>query len=506
MRNQLVAGWVLVLAWTLGGNGAVAGDAWVLHSTAGLAEATTPEATGTASLELARNETESVQVVVLPAVTEKLTVRSSLDIPGLAMTCREIADVQGYDDALIARSTFSGRKGEPLKLWVSYATTAECEPGAYRDTFVLEGGAEKFEVTVDLRVHPVILPRTPSIPAVFGIQDQMFTTAYRLPPGSRRSAMMARWAELLLDYRISPYFFSWVGGSMQHEAYASPWPLSDKRTMALLSDERFRRIAMPFYSLTEPQLSASVELLRRHGLVDKVFYYLWDEPTRTEEYAKIRAAADRIHAVAPEADVLTTFYCGPENEGAKGDVYSVFPLWRGATQIYSMSTWALGGREENAARCRAALQGDEEWWTYVCMAPGDPHPNVHLKMTGMQHRAVMWRAWKEGGTGFLYWAVNIFEPPQQRGERLRFREDVPPGDGLLVYPGELFGASGPAASVRLERWRDGFEDYELLVQIEQEYGREAALKLLAEVYQNPDRFTQSAEAVERFRQQALKAL
>ena len=60
--------------------------------------------------------------------------------------------------------------------------------------------------------------------------------------------------------------------------------------------------------------------------------------------------------------------------------------------------------------------------------------------------------------------------------------------------------------MRLERWRDGFEDYELLVQIEQEYGREAALKLLAEVYQNPDRFTQSAEAVERFRQQALKAL
>ena len=68
MRNQLVAGWVLVLAWTLGENGAVAGDAWVLHSTAGLAEATTPEATGTASLKLARYETESVQVVVQPAV------------------------------------------------------------------------------------------------------------------------------------------------------------------------------------------------------------------------------------------------------------------------------------------------------------------------------------------------------------------------------------------------------------------------------------------------------
>lgn len=43
------------------------------------------------------------------------------------------------------------------------------------------------------------------------------------------------------------------------------------------------------------------------------------------------------------------------------------------------------------------------------MGPSDPHPNWHLGMRGSQHRAVMWRVWKEGGTGFLYWGANCYE-------------------------------------------------------------------------------------------------
>jgi hypothetical protein len=45
----------------------------------------------------------------------------------------------------------------------------------------------------------------------------------------------------------------------------------------------------------------------------------------------------------------------------------------------------------------------------VCMGPSDPHPNWHLGMRGTQHRAVFWRVWKEGGTGFLYWGANCYE-------------------------------------------------------------------------------------------------
>lgn len=45
----------------------------------------------------------------------------------------------------------------------------------------------------------------------------------------------------------------------------------------------------------------------------------------------------------------------------------------------------------------------------MCLGPSDPHPNLHIGMRGTQHRAVMWRVWKEGGTGFLYWGANCYE-------------------------------------------------------------------------------------------------
>lgn len=45
----------------------------------------------------------------------------------------------------------------------------------------------------------------------------------------------------------------------------------------------------------------------------------------------------------------------------------------------------------------------------MCLGPTDPLPNWHLGMRGTQHRAVMWRVWKEGGTGFLYWGANCYE-------------------------------------------------------------------------------------------------
>lgn len=131
----------------------------------------------------------------------------------------------------------------------------------------------------------------------------------------------------------------------------------------------------------------------------------------------------------------------------------------------------------------------QEWWTYVCMGPSDPHPNWHLGMRGTQHRAVMWRVWKEGGTGFLYWGANCYERATLPSaeviawslgpllncnfrcyllchfsrficscKQVCFRRGLPPGDGVLFYPGEVYSTSHePVASVRLERILSGLQ-------------------------------------------------
>lgn len=90
------------------------------------------------------------------------------------------------------------------------------------------------------------------------------------------------------------------------------------------------------------------------------------------------------------------------------------PYWCIVTICFLLENWKFGYVIKFPSilkRCWRQLNSLllKEWWTYVCMGPSDPHPNWHLGMRGSQHRAVMWRVWKEGGTGFLYWGANCYE-------------------------------------------------------------------------------------------------
>ncbi|GJN11216.1 hypothetical protein PR202_ga29390 [Eleusine coracana subsp. coracana] len=156
--------------------------------------------------------------------------------------------------------------------------------------------------------------------------------------------------------------------------------------------------------------------------------------------------------------------------------------------------WVLGTREDLVKDIVSELRPDlgEEWWTYVCMGPSDPQPNWHLGMRGTQHRAVLWRVWKEGGTGFLYWGTNCYEKAMIPSAEICFRRGLPPGDGVLFYPGEVFSSSHePVASTRLERILSGMQDIEYLKLYSARYGRDEALALLEKtgVYLAPDRYT-----------------
>lgn len=86
-------------------------------------------------------------------------------------------------------------------------------------------------------------------------------------------------------------------------------------------------------------------------------------------------------------------------------------------------------------------------------------PGLASNSTAIGNRATMWRNYKEQNSGFLYWVVNGFASVYP----LRPRPELPEGDGILIYPGESFGTNKICTSVRLERWRDGAEDYDMLV-------------------------------------------
>lgn len=306
-------------------------------------------------------------------------------------------------------------------------------------------------------------------------------------------------ADLLLDYRAMPYFSTWLSGTMKTECFSSPYTWNDFRTWEYLKDARFNRIAFPFHGLSDEELESMLEKIRSEGLMEKAYFYIWDEPTKMAEYAQIHSMADRLHQYAPEAKVITSFYRGPEDGDNVDDLFAVFDILDGATSIFCTGVWSLQGNESRSAMCRKKLKEGQEWWSYVCMADS---PGLAQNSSGVANRVVMWRHWKEQTTGFLYWVVNSFGSMSP----LKSRSGLPEGDGILVYPGETFGVKVPCVSIRLERWRDGSEDYELLKMYEAKLGRAETEKLLSNVYTNPTVYTKNISHVDAMKKVILEAL
>jgi len=265
--------------------------------------------------------------------------------------------------------------------------------------------------------------------------------------------------------------------------------------------------------LQKNSLRREVEILKSKPHWSKAYFYLWDEvrylpfvicpdswenPCRGMEQSKTCCGYCYGFKSPLFLKLKIQSYSCPSGSELAPSTFEAFVkvpnVLRPHTQIFCTSEWVLGTREDLVKDIVAELRPDlgEEWWTYVCMGPSDPQPNWHLGMRGTQHRAVMWRVWKEGGTGFLYWGTNCYEKAMIPSAEICFRRGLPPGDGVLFYPGEVFSSSHePVASTRLERILSGMQDIEYLKLYSSRYGREEGLALLEKtgMYLGPDRYT-----------------
>ncbi|KAI3910353.1 hypothetical protein MKW92_046744 [Papaver armeniacum] len=374
-------------------------------------------------------------------------------------------------------------------------------------------------IKISVTVWDFTLPTTPSLPAVFGISETVIEDRYGMQHGSDEwYEALDQHFNWLLQYRISPFFCRWADG-MRVLAYTSPWPVDHPKSDEYYSDPRLAAYAVPYNPVFSSGDSAKdilrkeVETLKTKTHWKKAYFYLWDEPINLEQYDSIRKMSTEIRSYALDARILTTYYSGPSDAPLAPSTFENFikvpKLLRPHNQIYCTSEWVLGNREDLVKDITAELLPEmgEEWWTYVCLGPTDPHPNWHLGMRGTQHRAVMWRVWKEGGTGFLYWGSNCYEKATVASAEIRFRRGLPPGDGVLFYPGEVFSSKQLVASARLERILSGLQDIEYLNLYTSKYGRDQGLALLEKtgVYLGPERYTLDHMPIDMMRAEIFNA-
>lgn len=263
--------------------------------------------------------------------------------------------------------------------------------------------------------------------------------------------------------------------------------------------------------------------LEANGWLGKEYLYWKDEP-KHEEYELVREGMNTIRRVAPKLTRLIT-----ENNPGPGimDVTEIgCPVFCKVNPPL-IKEWAPKGRR---------------FWSYLMCWPKAPHLNLFIDSEAIDLRMWLWMSYRYHLTGILVWTSsewdsndclpegelqNIWEDPMtyrpgcSYGGAIEFGN----GDGMFFYPpnrdpnhDQTKYLTGPVPSQRLEILREGLDDYDYLVMLEngvkeagpgQKRWAERARKILGfgtEVFVDDTRYAKDPEVLISYREQAGKLL
>jgi len=164
---------------------------------------------------------------------------------------------------------------------------------------------------------------------------------------------------------------------------------------------------------------------------------------------------------------------------------------------------------EFADRMNKYVATGDELWTYVACQPTftAPYQNILLFNDGTEGRTMFWTTYLQGATGFLYWHVSNYDGVG--GNTYTMRCPFPkegPGDGILIYPGSVYGQLDPIPSIRLVNMRDGIEDYQMLGMLEQAKGEAYTHELISHIVTSTLTFTKDDDVVYNVHSYLLRVL
>lgn len=120
-----------------------------------------------------------------------------------------------------------------------------------------------------------------------------------------------------------------------------------------------------------------------------------------------------------------------------------------------------------------------KWW-YYCNNPSYPYVSVHVdNTTTFSARMMGWMQADYDIKGTLYWCVNMYTETDLTKTAVALEDyfegsaqrtyHLATGEGWLFYPGGQYGLKEPIPSIRMMALRDGYEEYELIYALKQQY-------------------------------------
>lgn len=444
----------------------------------------------TVSLSLARNEKESLQVIVLPlekaAKNVTVCVADLQDAQGHIFPAEaiKVAPV-GYVETKAVPPYGSPHVGwwpDPIlefmgpvdiqprdaqAFWLRFRAGKQQPPGRYRgklEVIVEDEPVYAFNLRVD--VYPFVLPdRSPlDLAITFGPHDHPLDSTkaaqleWRKSPDYPINAWKRHrleWGDFLADYYITY-------DSLYH--HSSP----DFEILQRLQKRgQLGRFNLGYYAIlgekpeeqeawrknTLARIKAAYEQAKALGLLEHAYIYGCDENPE-ELFPGVERAARLLKQECPGVTIMTTTY--DHSYGTQ-------------TVIKSMDAFCpLTPRYDRALAERVRAEGKQVWW-YICCGPHHPYCNMFVEYPAIEGRLLMGaQTAKYRPDGFLYYQISIWnaQKPITSGP---FTDWDP--RSWTTYHGDgswtCVGPDGtPLPTIRLENFRDGLEDYAYAVILE----------------------------------------
>lgn len=421
-----------------------------------------------------------------------------------------------YPDGLIPQDLWSGAgenvvpAGETRGLWVSLYIPEDAAAGVYTGTFALNAGGQTKEVPVSVKVYDYTLSDENTMRSLFLMRND-----YTFNYGELDSTveMQRKYYDFLLEYRINAYNIpieSYKDVSYFVESIEEYYDDPKVSTYGLPASTRGNG-SVPSMAVAREQVLALAEACENgKNYLSKLVIKNGDETdlngswttdissnnnlkstlesaaeevlANPEKYAGYIACFDSAEAAAqairdiPIVDPLTeedTFLTAatddPENPATnEGKLLVNTGIWCPKTDIFEPEF-------RDTLYAAAEKYGVKEMWWYTANIPTYPQPTYHIDTNPLSARVMSWMQRDYNIAGNLYWGVAYADD----GQDVYTETDFPSGDGCLLYPGAKYDHDGPLPSMRLERIRDGIEEYELLGALEEKLSAYAAEKGIA---------------------------
>lgn len=430
---------------------------------------------------------------------------------------------------------FTLQRGRNQPLWVEIFVPESAPPGQYAGwARIFRGGRVAVTIPIRITVWAFALPSTATLKSSFGLNGINVLKQHRgrYTNDDDLYSLTRAYAKAALQHRVSIH-----GGSMAppkfrmegdrtlvdwHTYDAEVGPFLDGS--AVPADEPLHGAKATSVELRTPSsfprteqmasyLAASVRHFQEMGWYDRLFLYLWDEPSAAD-YTKVLERGRAILLACPGIRNLVTL---PFTSKLENVVAIWTPLVNCLERKPGFDDFCVEAPSMESY-LREAKRGKSLWFyqscaSHGCNIPGGKYfagwPSYIIDTSGAANRVMQWVAWKYKIEGELYFSMN-----EAYGHDMDPWADIRlfggNGDGTLFYPGLPVRIGGttdiPIESIRLKLIREGMEDYEYLVLLEKLGGRRVADEFTDRIVTKPYLWESQPAAFLRVRQEMGEAL